>query len=295
MALLGKVPADVQAALVDDIDLLDAAAVRGLDEARRQGITHGVTSAMSGVDPEALRLLPNLTTIASVGAGLDRFDLAGLAARGIDLHPTAQVMIEDTAEHAVGLVFALLRKIVSNDHFVRSGQWAAARAPFGSRVSERKVGIVGLGRIGSRVAAKLDALGCEIAYTGRGAKDVPWSFVPDIAGLAGAVDVLVLTCAGGAGTQGIVNADVLQRLGPQGVLINVSRGSVVDEPALIAALDQGQIAAAALDVFEDEPTPDQQFLDLTNCILSPHAAVYTRENRRDLIAEIRRLLAGGAG
>lgn len=295
VALLGKMPADVQTALVDGFDLVDAATVQALDAAGRQAITHGVTSAIGGADPEMVQSLPALTTIASVGAGLDKFDLADLEARGIKLHSTAQVMSEDTAECAVGLVFALLRNIVSNDQFVRSGQWAAARAPLGSRISERKVGIVGLGRIGGRVAAKLDALGCTLSYTGRSAKDVAWSYVPDIGALAASVDVLVLTCAGGAETQGMVNADVLDRLGPEGVLINVSRGSVVDEPALMTALEHGQIAGAALDVFEGEPTPDRRFFDLPNCVLSPHAAVYTRENRRDLITEITRLLLSGPG
>ncbi|MFK7874475.1 MAG: NAD(P)-dependent oxidoreductase [Paracoccaceae bacterium] len=291
VALLGKMPADVQTALGDDFDLVDAAKVQVLAQAEQQAISHGVTSAMGGVDQQMLKALPALTTIASVGAGLDKFDLAGLAAQGIDVTPTPHVMVEDTAEYAVGLIFAVLRNIVSNDRFVRSGRWAEARAPFGARVSERKVGILGLGRIGGRVASKLDALGCAISYAGRNAKDVPWPFVPDIADLAASVDVLVLTCAGGAATQGIVNAEVLQRLGPQGVLINVSRGSVVDEAALITALVQDQIAGAALDVFEDEPMPNPKFFDAPTCILSPHAAVYTRENRRDLIAEIKRLLS----
>jgi lactate dehydrogenase-like 2-hydroxyacid dehydrogenase len=200
-------------------------------------------------------------------------------------------MTEDTAECAVGLIFALLRNVVANDGFVRSGDWASARAPLGSRISARKIGIVGLGRIGSRVAQKLSALGCEVMYHGRTEKQVRWPFVPDVGNLVDQVDVLVLTCAGGAQTRGMVDAALLRRLGRDGFLINVSRGSVVDEPALITALQQGQIAGAALDVFEAEPTPDPRFLQVQNCILSPHAAVFTHENRRDLIAEIRRLLA----
>jgi lactate dehydrogenase-like 2-hydroxyacid dehydrogenase len=245
---------------------------------------------MSGAKQAVLEDLPCLTTIASVGAGMDRFDLAWLSARGIEVHPTPHVMTEDTAECAVGLVFALLRNIVSNDFFVRRGNWANARAPFGWRISERRVGVVGLGRIGGRVAAKLGALGCEVSYSGRTEKDVPWRFEPDVGALAQSVDVLVLCCAGGEATRGLIDGKVLRLLGPQGFLVNVSRGSVVDESALIAALEQSLIAGAALDVFENEPTPDPRFLDAPNCILQPHAAVFTQENRRDLIAEIRRLL-----
>lgn len=292
VALLGLVPPDVRTALEDTFELLDPAAVQGLDEAERLAITHGLTSAMGGVDPDALAALPSLTDIASVGAGMDRFDLAGLSSRGVAIHNTAAIMVEDVAECAIGLIFAVLRNVVSNDRFVREGAWASARAPLGSRLSGRKVGIVGLGRIGGRVAEKLGGLGCDVSYTGRGRKDVPWSFLPDLSALAQVVDVLVLTCAGGAGTKGIIDADVLRQLGPKGFLVNVSRGSVVDEAALIGALKCGHIAGAALDVFEGEPNPDQRFLDLPNCVLSPHSAVYTQENRRDLIAEIKRLLEG---
>lgn len=290
VAVLGVSPPDVLAALAQEVELIDTTTLRTLSQADRSAITHGVTSAMGGASPEVLDSLPGLNTIASVGAGLDRFDLDDLTARGVQVHPTPQVMTEDTAECAVGLIFALLRNIVKNDLFVRAGEWAESRAPLGRRISGRRVGIVGLGRIGNRVAARLDALGCEIYYTGRAEKDVPWRFEADVGALAQSVEVLVLCVAGGKDTRGLVDAEVLRRLGPSGFLVNVSRGSVVDEEALIAALDQSLIAGAALDVFENEPTPDLRFLGVPNCILQPHAAVYTHENRRDLIAEIRRLL-----
>lgn len=290
IALLGRIPSDVRDGIAGSATLLEREALAGLEAQARAGITHGLTSAIGGAEADMLALLPGLRVIASVGAGTEMFDLDDLAARGIALHPTPDVMTEDTADCAVALVYALLRNVVSNDRFVRNGQWASARAPLGWRMSGRRIGVVGLGRIGSRVAVKLNGLGCDISYTGRGAKDVPWRFVADLGALADTVDVLVLTCAGGAGTRGLVAADVLRRLGPDGFLVNVSRGSVVDEPALIAALAQGRIAGAALDVFESEPVPDPRFNDLPNCILSPHAAVFTHENRRDLIAEIARLL-----
>ncbi len=290
VAVLGRIPPDLRAAIEGRVTLLGADALAALDPQARARITHGLTSANGGIGPGLLDLLPGLRMIASVGAGLENFDFVDLAARGIALQPTPDVMTEDTADCAVALTYALLRNIVSNDRFVRNGDWASARAPLGWRMSGRRIGVVGLGRIGARVAVKLAALGCDIAYTGRSPKDVPWTFVTDVGALADGVDVLVLTCAGGPQTRGLVDADVLRRLGPQGFLVNVSRGSVVDEPALIGALEQGHIAGAALDVFENEPTPDPRFRDLTTCILSPHAAVYTHENRSDLVAEIMRLL-----
>lgn len=290
VALLGSVPPDLRAGVAADVTLLDAEALAALSDAERAGIAIGLTSAMGGARADLLAQLPGLRMIASVGAGIDTFDFDDLKARGITLHPTPDVMTEDTADCAVALTFALLRNVVSNDRFVRSGQWAGARPALGGRLAERRIGIVGLGRIGGRVADKLGAFGCQISYTGRSEKDVPWVFEADLSALAQSVDVLVLTCAGGDATRGIIDADVLGALGPQGYLVNVARGSVVQEPALIAALESGQIAGAALDVFENEPTPDARFLDLPTCILSPHAAVFTHENRRDLTAEIKRLL-----
>ncbi|MFK8033928.1 MAG: NAD(P)-dependent oxidoreductase [Hyphomicrobiales bacterium] len=290
IALLGPIPLDVQEALKGSVMLLDAQALSSLPADLRSTIAKGVTSAFGGADPHMLDFLPGLRLVASVGAGTEAFDLADLAARAIAFHPTPDVMTEDTAECAVALVFALLRNSISNDKFVRNGEWAKARAPLGWRISQRKIGVVGLGRIGRRVAEKLEALSCSISYSGRSRKDVSWTFVADVGALAKQVDVLVLTCSGGQQTRGLINADILRQLGSQGFLVNVSRGSVVDESSLISALEQRQIAGAALDVFENEPTPDPRFLDLPNCILSPHSAVLTRENRRDLIAEIKRLL-----
>ena len=283
-------PPDVRATLEREVALVDAKALVEMTAEDRAGITHGVTSAVGGASADVLALLPGLRVIASVGAGQDLFDMRDLKARAITLHTTPDVMTEDTAECAVALLFAALRNVVVNDAFVRRGDWGDARADLGWRLSGRRVGIVGLGRIGSRVASKLDALGCDVSYTGRSKKDVPWRFADSVAALAKAVDVLILTCAGGEGTRGIVTDEVLQALGPDGFLVNVSRGSVVVEAALIDALEQGRIAGAALDVFENEPALDRRFAALPNCVLSPHAAVFTRENRRDLLAELRRLL-----
>ncbi|MEO9901477.1 NAD(P)-dependent oxidoreductase [Nisaea sp.] len=290
IALLGAIPADVAAALGQVFDLIGHDDLQTLTERQRETITRGLTSAMGGVNHAMAEQLPGLEAVASVGAGMDRFDLPWLSERGIALHPTPDVMTEDTAEFAVGLIFALLRNIVSNDGFVRRGAWAAGRAPLGYRISGRKIGIVGLGRIGSRIAGKLTALGCDVAYSGPRKKDTPWRFEPDLAEMAQKVDVLVLSCAGGEATRGIIDAEILGQLGPQGYLVNVSRGSVVDEKALIEALERKTIAGAALDVFENEPSLDPRFPELQNCILQPHASVFTRENRRDLVAALEEIL-----
>ncbi|MBF9033272.1 2-hydroxyacid dehydrogenase [Rhodobacterales bacterium HKCCE2091] len=292
LALFGqKLAPDVCAALEPDFTLVRPDDLPGLDPAAREGIERAVTMAMIGAPAELLEALPGLKRIASIGAGMDQFDEADLAARGIELCPTPHIMTEDTAEMAVSLVFALFRNTVANDAHVRTGRWAGARASLGRRISGSRAGIVGLGRIGSAVARRLRALGVDVAYTGRAAKPgAGYPFVADVAELAAAVDVLILTCAATPETRKLADARVIAALGPEGFLVNVSRGSVVDEPALIAALSSGGLRGAALDVFENEPGPDPRFRALDNIILSPHAAVFTAENRVDLIAEIGRLV-----
>ena len=291
VAMLGPLATDVKAGLEADFDLVPPEALAELPEGRRAQIDRAVTMAMVGAPADVVGRLPGLRRIASCGAGMDKFDPDDLSARGIELFPTPHVMTEDTAEMAVALLFALFRHTVRNDAHVRSGAWAGARAGFGRRISGSRAGIVGLGRIGRSLGGRLDALGMEVAYTGRSEKaDAPWRFAASPDELAASVDVLFLTCAGGAETRHLVDAGVLSALGPEGFLVNVSRGSVVDEEALIAALSSGGLGGAGLDVFENEPEPDARFAGLPNVVLSPHAAVFTRENRRDLLAEIRRLL-----
>lgn len=290
VALLGPIPPDLAAALGAEVTLLAPEVWTGLPEGRRREMALGLTSAMGGADTRLIEQLPGLRRIASVGAGVDLFDRDWLSARGIELCPTPEVMTEDTAECAVALAMAAMRNVAANDAFVRRGDWAGARAPLGRRLSGSKVGIVGLGRIGGRIAEKLAALGCDIAYTGRRERPVPWRFEPDLLGLASSVDLLVLSSAASPETRHLVSAKVLEALGPQGYLVNISRGSVVDEEALINALQSGQIAGAGLDVFENEPRPDPRFAELRTCVLSPHAAVFTRQNRVDLLLRIRELL-----
>lgn len=295
IAVLGNIPPDMRAAMEAQTTLFDPAALDALEPARRERIALALTSAIIGAPEGLLATLSGLRRIASIGAGVDRYDIDALAARGIEVCATPEVMTEDTADMAVGLVFAVLRRLVENDAFVRRGDWSKGRAPPGRRVSGRRVGIVGLGRIGARVAAKLHGVGCGISYTGRSEKPgVPWAYLPDPVALAAEVDVLVLTCAGGAATRHLVNRELLQALGCDGIVVNVSRGSVVDEAALLDALESGAIAGAGLDVYENEPEPDAKFLSAPNLVLQPHAAVLTAENRVDLAARLRELLLSDA-
>ena len=239
-----------------------------------------------------LDLLPGLARLVSCGAGTEPFDIPALEARGIAFFPTPEAMTEDTAEMGLTLCLAVLRRVVANDAHVRSGIWATGRAPLGRRLAGRQVGIVGLGRIGKSLARRLDALGAGVAYSGPRERPVPWRYFATPAALADWAEVLVLTCPGGAATHHLVDAALLSVLGPDGMLINISRGSVVDEEALIAALVNGTIAGAGLDVFEAEPRPDPRFGQLPNVVLQPHAAVLTHEARADLVELVARRLDG---
>jgi len=257
IALFGSLPPQVPNAVAQRSDLILLSEVTPEDAAQ---ITLGLTSAMNGASKQMLDALPRLAKIVSCGAGLDRFDFAEIERRGIAFHHTGHLMTQDTAEMAVALVFALLRRVVANDAHVRSGSWAERRADPSTRLSGKRVGIVGLGKIGQAIARMLSPLGMTVRYTGPNAKpDMPWTYQPDLLQLARDVDILILSCSGGPATRHLVNAPVLAALGNDGFLINVARGSVVEEEALIHALETGAIAGAGLDVFEGEPTPDPRF------------------------------------
>jgi len=255
-------------------------------------ITRTLTRAMVGAPVEMLDRFPNLRQIVSCGAGMDKFDTQMLADRGITLHNTASLMTADTAEMAVTMLFSLLRQIVPQDRLVRSGDWAQTPSAVTTRIAGKRVGILGLGQIGGTIARTLSAIGLEIAYTGRAPRaDVPWAFHVEPRDLADWADVLIVSCSAGPTTARIVNAPVLEALGADGFLINISRGSVVDETALITALQARSIAGAALDVFEGEPAPDPRFAGFDTVLLSPHAATLTAENRREMGVEVARLLS----
>ena len=236
-----------------------------------------VGGGMTRLDAAMIATLPALEIVAIHGVGHDRIDLAAAKAHGVRVTITPDVLTEDVADLAIALWLAVERRVAANDAVVRGGGWGV---PLGRRASGRTIGIFGLGKIGQAIARRAAPFGGEILYTARHAKpELPWRFVPDIAALGEASDVLILAAPGGAATQSIVAAGVLERLGRGGVLINIARGSLVDEAALIAALEQGVIAGAGLDVYSAEPDIPSALCDLPNVVLLPHIGSATIEGR----------------
>ncbi len=277
--VLGALPAELRSALAARHALVDDQP--GLPDAARFRVA--VTTSIGGADAATLARLPGLGLLACNGVGLDRIDMAEAARRGIRVQHTPDAVTEDTADSAIALTYAVLRRVAEADRFVRAGRWRTERMTPSRRVGGKRAGIVGLGRIGTLIAQRLTGLGLHVAYTGPRAKPgVDWPYVAEVTALAARSDVLILSCPGGEATRGLVDAPVLRALGRDGVLINVSRGSVVDEAALIPALQGGTIGGAGLDVFEAEPGLDARFPALENVVLMPHYAAVTRETRAEM-------------
>jgi lactate dehydrogenase-like 2-hydroxyacid dehydrogenase len=239
-----------------------------------------LTRSNTPIPESLLRQIPNLKVIACCGVGYDNLPLDYLKSHGIQASTTPGVLNDAVCELGIGLLFALLRRLPAADHFVRSGQWQEKAYPITTTLAGKTVGIVGLGRIGQDLAKRLEAFGVTIAYTGPSAKQCSYAFYKNAVALAEAADVLILTCPGGPETERMIDAAVLNALGPNGYLVNIARGSVVDESALISALQQNRIAGAALDVFESEPQLNSAFIPLHNVVLSPHIGSATRETRQ---------------
>jgi hypothetical protein len=239
-----------------------------------------VTSARGGLHAAEMDRLPGLGAIVHFGVGYDSTDVTEAARRGIAVANTPEVLTDCVADTAVGLVIDVLRGLSAADRFVRRGDWAAgATYPLTRRVTGARVGVLGLGRIGLAVAHRLAAFDARLTYHSRSPKDVPWTYVASPVELAAGCDVLVVAAAGGPDSAGLVDAAVLAALGRDGVLVNVARGSVVDEGALVDALQRGVIAGAGLDVFADEPRVPEALLDRDDVVLLPHLASGTVETR----------------
>jgi len=224
--------------------------------------------------------LPNLEIIASFGVGYDNVDVAAAARRGVVVTNTPGVLDEEVADLTIGLLLATLRRIPQADRFVRDGRWPGGAFPLSPTLRGRQIGIVGLGNIGKAVARRLAGFDVVVRYHGRAAQpDVPYDFHAAIVDLAGACDVMIMLVPGGAGTRHLVDAAVLAALGPNGVLINVARGSVVDEQALVAALGSGTILAAGLDVYDKEPHVPAALLAMPNVVLLPHIGSGSEQTR----------------
>lgn len=238
-------------------------------------------SGESKVPRELIAQLPALEMISVFGVGYDGVDIAAAKERGISVTHTPNVLNDEVADLALALMLAVSRRLVEADRYVRSGQWLKGPMPLARKMSGAHLGIVGLGRIGLAIAKRAEAFGMTIAYTSRNAKaDSPYRYLPSAAALAAEVDFLVVITPGGAGTRKLIDAEVLAALGPKGYLINVARGSVVDEQALVAALVAGKIAGAGLDVFESEPNVPKELFALDNVVLTPHVGSATWQTRQ---------------
>jgi lactate dehydrogenase-like 2-hydroxyacid dehydrogenase len=240
-----------------------------------------VTGGAHGAGNEIVDALPALEIIAINGIGTDAVDLERARARSIRVTTTPDVLTDDVADLAIGLLIATSRRICVADRFVRAGQWPGAHLPLSAKVSGKRLGIFGLGHVGRAVARRAVGFAMSIAYCERHpAADVAYRFVPALEDLAKDSDYLVVAASGGPATRGIVNRSVLEALGPAGILVNVARGSVVDEPELIAALTEGRLGGAGLDVFAHEPEVPAAFWTMDNVVLQPHQASATIETRR---------------
>jgi len=242
-----------------------------------------VGGGMMTVDAALLDRLPELQIIAVNGVGFDGIDREATAARGIRIAITPDALTEDVADQAIALWLAVERRIAANDRALRMGNWTV---PLGRRASGRRIGIFGLGRIGQAIAKRAEPFAGEVLYTARSEKPVTWRFVPDLVRLAAESDVLILAAPGGAETRGVVDAEVLDGLGADGVLVNIARGSLVDEDALIAALETHRIAGAGLDVFTDEPDVPPALRRMNHVVLAPHQGSATREGRAEMAAMV---------
>jgi D-3-phosphoglycerate dehydrogenase len=238
------------------------------------------TTGTLGASLELMQSLPALELVATFGVGVDAIDLDYARLRGIRVTNTPDVLTDDVADLAIGLLLAVSRKIAFGDRWVRDGRWPKGPMPLTTSLAGKTLGILGLGRIGRAIASRAKAFGMEILYTARSSHaDVAYGFRPTPIELARDCDSLVISAAGGPETRGIVDGLVLRALGPQGFVVNIARGSLIDEPALISALMAGEIAGAALDVFWDEPDINPAFARLDNVVLQPHAGSGTDETR----------------
>ncbi len=237
-----------------------------------------VTGGHIGLPLELMQQLPTLGLIAINGVGYDKVDLDEARRRGVRVSRTPGVLTDDVADLAVGLVIALLRRIAPADRYVRDGRWPSGDPPLARKVSGKRFGIVGLGNIGLAIAARLSAFG-PVAYYSPSPKPAPYAYVASVTELARSSDVLILAASSNASTRGMVGREVLDALGPAGYLVNVARGALVNEPELVAALEENRIAGAALDVFVDEPRVPDGLRGAANALLTPHIASATAETR----------------
>jgi lactate dehydrogenase-like 2-hydroxyacid dehydrogenase len=239
-----------------------------------------VTGGAFGLPRPIMDSLPRLEIIAINGIGTDAVDLEEARRRDVRVTTTPHVLTDDVADMAMALILATSRNLCSGDRFVRAGRWRMNKFPLARKVTGKRIGLIGLGRVGRAIAKRAEGFNMAVAYTDvQSFEDVPYLFVPKLEELAQTSDVLVVAASGGPQSKGIVNRAVLDALGPEGILINVGRGSIVDEPALVAALMERRLGGAGLDVFADEPNVPEALWHMDNVVLQPHQASATIETR----------------
>ena len=240
------------------------------------------TGGQRRVDGPLLDRLPNVQIVANFGVGYDSVDVHAASERGVVVTNTPGVLDDEVTDTAMGLLLMTVRELNRAEQYLRAGKWPTD-GPYPltkSTMAGRRVGILGLGRIGEEIARRAEVFGMTVGYHNRNRKDVPYRYYPTLLEMARDVDTLVVVVPGGAATHHLVDAEVLEALGPDGVLVNVGRGTVVDEAALIEALRTGTIQAAGLDVYENEPNVPQELIDLENTVLLPHVGSASEPTRR---------------
>jgi len=242
-----------------------------------------MAGAQPRVDAALMDKLPNLEIVANFGVGYDAIDAQAAQARGVIVTNTPDVLTEEVADLALGLLLSTVRELPQADRYVRAGHWLGKPYPLTTTLRTRTIGIVGLGRIGKAVARRIEAFGVPVVYHGRSRQaDVSYRYYPSLLKMAEDVDTLVSVAPGGASTHHIINAAVLKALGPNGIVINVGRGTVVDEAALAAALRDKVILSAGLDVFEDEPRVPAEMIAMDHIVLLPHVGSGTHHTRQGM-------------
>ena len=249
-----------------------------------------VAAPVEPINDALLTRLPQLEIVASFGVGYDHIDAAAAAKRGIIVTHTPSVLTEEVADTALGLLLCTVRELPQAERYLRAGKWLEREYPLtNASLRDRSVGLVGMGRIGRAIARRLEAFGVPIAYHARQPRpDLAYRHYPDLIEMARTVDILLVIVPGGPTTRNLIDAKVLEALGPEGILINMARGSVVDEPALIKALQDKRIMAAGLDVFAKEPEVPAELIAMDNVVLFPHlgsASVYTRGKMDQLVVD----------
>jgi lactate dehydrogenase-like 2-hydroxyacid dehydrogenase len=243
-------------------------------------ITAVASSNSGGIDGATIAKLPKLKVISHFGVGYDTVDVEAAKRRGITVTNTPDVLTEEVADLAIALLLATVRRVPQGDRYVREGKWLKGAMALTESLQGRTLGIVGMGRIGQSIARRAAACNMKIAYQGpRRKADLPYAYHADPVALAKATGMLMVACPGGEATRGLVSRAVIDALGPKGFIVNIARGSVIDEPALLEALQQNRIAGAGLDVFADEPRVPEAFFALDNVVLQPHVASATHQTR----------------